>query len=980
MNLRMIEPENRGQETEAEISVAVRLSSVVKRFAGLTALAGISADILPGRLTGLVGPDGAGKTTLMRLLAGLLHPDQGRIAVMGRDTVREQDEIARLTGYMPQRFGLYEDLSVLENLRLYADLHALAESRRKEIFTRLLEFTRLAPFTARLAGKLSGGMKQKLGLACALMAQPAVLLLDEPGVGVDPASRQDLWRMVGELTDAGMAVLWSTAYLDEAEQCASVLLLNEGRLEFQGPPDDLTQQLRGRSFRLNRPAGDKRQRLAQLLDRPTVSDGVIQGQALRLVLRRDAPPEAANTLPDAAEGPLEAVAPRFEDAFIDLLGGGPGGTSALAERMPPVHLESPTAVSCHELSRRFGNFIAADAVSFEVRQGEIFGLLGPNGAGKSTTFKMLCGLLEPSSGTAHVAGLDLARASSAAKNRIGYMAQKFSLYGLLSVRQNLEFSAGVYGLCGEIRQQRIDEMIDTFALERFLDTAPGDLSLGYRQRLALACAVMHHPPVLFLDEPTSGVDPVTRREFWTHINGMVRKGMTVMVTTHFMDEAEYCDRVALMHQGRVIVLDSPDALKARAAPDDGRELTMEEAFIRLIGDGERKEREEPATNDAPDLPASPALPPSRRRSRLAAIVRKESLQARRDPATLLVAFVLPVLMLFLFAYAVSLDTRRAPVGVVLESDDAAAQSLAAAFAGSPYFAVTPARDRREVEAALVAGDLRAYLVIPQDFARRMQRGQRDGLVQLITDGAQPNTAAFVTSYAQGVISNWQAGEQGLQNRPPIRLQPRFWFNPEIESRRALVPGALAVVMTMIGTLLTALVVAREWERGTMEGLFSTPASVLEILAGKLLPYFVLGLMATAIGAALAVGVFDVPLRGSPFTLILLAAVFLIPALGQGLLISVVAKNQFVAAQIALISGFLPALLLSGFLFEISSMPLPIRLLSNIVPARHFNAGLQTVFLVGDVWPLLIPALGALLAIGAFFFLLALRKTRKNLEG
>lgn len=367
--------------------------------------------------------------------------------------------------------------------------------------------------------------------------------------------------------------------------------------------------------------------------------------------------------------------------------------------------------------------------------------------------------------------------------------------------------------------------------------------------------------------------------------------------------------------------------------------------------------------------------------RLSAISRKETLQIFRDPSTLLVAFVLPIVMLFLFAYAVSLDTRHVRIGVVLESDTEAAHSLAAAFAGSRYFSVTPARDRREVEPGLVSGQLRGYIVIPQDFTNRIQRGRSEGLVQVITDGTQPNTATFVANYAQGVISNWQASRTPTAGAmpPAIVLQPRFWFNPEIESRRALIPGALAVVMTIIGTLLTALVVAREWERGTMEGLFSTPATIFEIVLGKLIPYFGLGLFATAIGSLLAVGVFGLPLRGSVFTLLLLAAVFLIPALGLGLLISTIAKNQFIAAQLALIAGFLPAFLLSGFLFEIRSMPLPIQLITHIVPARYFNAGLQTVFLAGDVWPLILPALGAMLLLGAILFAIIVRKTKKSLE-
>lgn len=373
--------------------------------------------------------------------------------------------------------------------------------------------------------------------------------------------------------------------------------------------------------------------------------------------------------------------------------------------------------------------------------------------------------------------------------------------------------------------------------------------------------------------------------------------------------------------------------------------------------------------------------PASKLRRLAAITRKETLQIFRDPSTLLVAFVLPIVMLFLFAYAVSLDTRQVRIGVVLESDSEAAHALAAAFAGSRYFAVTPARDRREVEPQLVSGQLRGYIVIPQDFTNRIQRGRSEGLVQIITDGTQPNTATFVANYAQGVVANWQAGRPPNAGAmpPAIVLQPRFWFNPEMESRRALIPGALAVVMTIIGTLLTALVVAREWERGTMEGLFSTPASVAEIVLGKLIPYFGLGLFAIGIGSALAVGVFGLPLRGSVFTLFLLAAVFLIPALGLGLLISTLAKNQFIAAQLALIAGFLPAFLLSGFLFEIRSMPLPIQLITHIVPARYFNAGLQTVFLAGDVWPLILPALGAMLLFGAVVFAIIVRKTKKSLE-
>jgi ABC-2 type transport system ATP-binding protein len=570
---------------------AVEIAGVHKRFAETEALAGIDAAIEAGRLTGLVGPDGAGKTTLIRIMAALMAPSAGRVRVAGCDVVDDAARVHACTGYMPQRFGLYEDLSVIENLRLYAQLRDVDPEGLDHTFDRLLQFTRLEPFKQRLAGRLSGGMKQKLGLACALMARPDVLLLDEPSVGVDPVSRRELWAMVGELTEQGMAVVWSTAYLDEAERCDKVLLLNAGKLEFAGPPGDLTRRLAGRSFRIRGAAEDRRRVLAEVLDLAEVCDGIIQGESVRAVLRAGAGREPLDALVSRYGGEIEPVEPRFEDAFIDLLGGGPGGHSAIAERTPRVALDVDVTVRCRDLTKRFGDFVATDGATFGVKKGEIFGLLGPNGAGKSTTFKMLCGLLKPTSGDAEVVGYDLRRAPSRAKRQLGYMAQKFSLYGLLSVRQNLEFFSGVYGLTGAARRERIREMVETFELTRYLAASPDSLPLGYKQRLALACGLMHAPPVLFLDEPTSGVDPITRREFWTHINGLVRKGVTVLVTTHFMDEAEYCDRVALMYRSRIIALDSPDALKASAASDSLPEPTMEDAFVALVEAAEASARE-----------------------------------------------------------------------------------------------------------------------------------------------------------------------------------------------------------------------------------------------------------------------------------------------------------------------------------------------------------------------------------------------------
>jgi ABC-2 type transport system ATP-binding protein len=556
---------------------AIEIIGVSKTFLGQDkpALDSITASIQQGMVTGLVGPDAAGKTTLIRLMAGLLLPSLGQINVLGLNTVKDAEQLHDVMGYMPQKFGLYEDLTVIENLDLYAKLHGLIGREKDIMFERMLMFTSLKPFIHRLAGNLSGGMKQKLGLACSLLSRPKVLLLDEPSVGVDPVSRRELWKMVQELIGEGLCVVWSTAYLDEADKCHRVLLLNEGKLLFDGPPKDLTNRLKGRVFLWDVPLGNHRKILSQLLDRPGIVDGVIQGKKIRIVCAPSFPV-------DSRDSEWQAVDPRFEDAFVDILGGGPSGESVLARTMPEKKKSNTYPIQAEHLTKRFGQFTAANKVSFTIKRGEIFGLLGPNGAGKSTIFKMLCGLLQPTSGKALVSGFNLKIAPSKARSRIGYMAQKFSLYGDLSVEENLNFFSGVYGLLGETRKEKIDLMIRIFDLVPYLEFNAGTLPLGFKQRLALACAVMHEPDVLFLDEPTSGVDPITRREFWYHINGMVEKGVTIMVTTHFMDEAEYCDRIALIYGGLNIATGTPDELKDEVRIEGLPNPTMEDAFITLI--------------------------------------------------------------------------------------------------------------------------------------------------------------------------------------------------------------------------------------------------------------------------------------------------------------------------------------------------------------------------------------------------------------
>lgn len=545
------------------------------------ALEDINAQVPRGEMICLAGPDGAGKTTLIRLIAGLLLPTQGSITVQGFDTVKDAYAIHTITGYMPQKFGLYEDLTVQQNLNLYADLTGIDKKEKPAIFERLMVLTDLKPFTNRLAGNLSGGMKQKLGLACALVRKPTLLLLDEPSVGVDPISRKELWKMVQELLKEGITVIWSTAYLDEAEKSDTILLLDKGRLLYHGTPKEMTQRVNDRVFILSNIKDNLRHALRRALLQPNVIDAVIQGSNIRIVLKTPDPHSIDLTAVDT-DVEIQPITPRFEDAYIDILGGGPGGLSLLAEKTPENSTTKEYIVEAEHLTKKFGSFTAAHDINFKVHCGEVFGLLGPNGAGKSTTFKMLCGLLKPTSGTTLIDGLNLQIASGEARAHIGYMAQKFSLYSNLSVIQNLNLFAGLYNLAGKNKQNKIDQMIDIFNLQPYLNDSPDSLSLGFKQRLALSCSVMHNPTILFLDEPTAGVDPITRREFWNHINGLVDKRVTVLVTTHFMDEAEFCDRIGLVYQGNMIQMGTPAELKEKAKTPTNPSPTLEDAFIYLI--------------------------------------------------------------------------------------------------------------------------------------------------------------------------------------------------------------------------------------------------------------------------------------------------------------------------------------------------------------------------------------------------------------
>ena len=569
----------------------------------VTALDDVSFEVRHGTLAALVGPDGAGKTTLIRLIAGLMLADAGTLTVMGIDVASDPQRVQDCIAYMPQRFGLYEDLSVQENLDLYASLHGISAEERNMRYPELLQMTDLTSFMHRLAGQLSGGMKQKLGLACTLIGSPRLLLLDEPTVGVDPLSRRELWEIIARLVrEQNLTVLLSTSYLDEAERCDHVFVLREGKLLASGPPAEVTNMAAGRTFEVEPGPGQPARNLqARLLGDPEIIDAVPEAGRVHLV---EAAPGSGGELSKAAESlrkiTVEPVPARFEDGFMVLLRRQAGGDRKLPGAAPfdraAASEAAESVINVNELVRKFGAFTAVDRLSFSVRRGEIFGLLGPNGAGKTTTFRMLCGLLPATSGTLRVAGFDLRTARASARQRIGYVAQKFSLYSQLSVAENLDFFASAYGLHGSRKRERIAWALAQFELEPLMRLASGELPGGYKQRLAMATALLHGPEILFLDEPTSGADPLARREFWQRITLLAQHDVTVIVTTHFMEEAEYCDRIAILDAGRMLAEGTPASVRSRAVFADHRRATMEDAFIAIVEAAREHKSAMPAHN------------------------------------------------------------------------------------------------------------------------------------------------------------------------------------------------------------------------------------------------------------------------------------------------------------------------------------------------------------------------------------------------
>lgn len=575
----------------------VEAAGVTKRFrdsrggALLTAVDCLDIRAARGKMTALIGPDGAGKTTFLRMVCGLMFPTEGILSVLGIPVADKPADVQRRLGYMPQRFGLYEDLTCMENMNIYADLHGISAEERKERFEKLFHMTGLAPFAQRLAGKLSGGMKQKLGLACTLVRTPELLVLDEPTVGVDPLSRRELWEILKELVaEEQISVLVSTAYMEEAELCNEVYILNKGKLLDRGTPEELRKKTEGLCYTAKIPEGISPRILqaALLDDRESVDDAVPEKGNVRFILKKNEPLEKIKAFSYYPDLETESVPPRLEDSFMLALREAEEKENSLAgfevDYKKHVLISEDVDIKVKNLVRRFGDFVAVDNTSFQVHKGEIFGLLGPNGAGKSTTFKMLCGLLPASSGELSVAGVNLRTARAAARANVGYVAQKFSLYGMLTVRENLEFFGGAYGLTRSRIKKRMEAVLSQFDLRGVENTIAGDLPGGYKQRLSMAAALLHEPKILFLDEPTSGIDPPARRIFWRQITALAAQGTTVIITTHFMDEAEYCDRIMIQDQGKMLILGTPEEVRRRGDEN----MSMNEAFIAIVEKNRRE--------------------------------------------------------------------------------------------------------------------------------------------------------------------------------------------------------------------------------------------------------------------------------------------------------------------------------------------------------------------------------------------------------
>lgn len=866
----------------------VRIQGVSLRYGEQLALDGLDLEIPGHCMAGLIGPDGVGKSSLMSLLTGTRMIQQGRIEVLGGDMAdaAHRREVCPRIAYMPQGLGknLYLTLSVFENADFFGRLFGHAQRERHQRINELLESTGLASFRDRPAGKLSGGMKQKLGLCCALIHDPDLLVLDEPTTGVDPLSRAQFWELIERLRvrHPGMSVLVSTAYMDEAERFDWLVAMDAGKVLATGTAAELRERTGAR----------------------TLEDTFIR------------------LLPDEkSKGHQTVVVPPRE-----------------------ARGEGEIAIEAHDLTMRFGDFVAVERVNLHIARGEIFGFLGSNGCGKSTTMKMLTGLLPPSEGQAWLFGQVIDAANLAARKRVGYMSQAFSLYAELTVRQNLVLHAKLFHLPDADIPARVTEMADRFLLGAVMESLPDALPLGLKQRLSLAVAVIHKPDLLILDEPTSGVDPVARDMFWALIIDLARRDqVTIFISTHFMNEAERCDRISFMHAGKVLASDTPAALIEHSGS-----TTLEAAFIHYLKQASRAE--DSLVTEMPSPPASIPEPahdaPSARTGtrfsllRLFSIGMREALELYRDPLRISIALFGSFFLMITFGYGITMDVEDLRYAVLDRDQTTLSNNYALDLSGSRYFIERPPiTDYAALDRRMRSGELSLALEIPPNFARDLARGDNVKIAAWI-DGAMPTRAENVLGYVQAMHQSWllEQMRRHVSGQVPSRsitIETRFRYNPDVKSLPAIVPAVIPMLMMLILAMLSALSVVREKELGSILNLYVTPVTRLEFLVGKQLPYIALGMVSFFLLCALAVFVFGVPHKGDFLLLTLAALLYVTAATGLGLLISAFTRSQIAAVFATALATIIPSTRFSGMIDPVSSLEGGARLVGEIFPTTHF---------------------------------------------
>ena len=877
------------------MSHIIECSQLTVRYKSTTAIDNIKLSIPAGVTVGIIGPDGVGKSTLLSLIAGERMMQQGSLQVLGGDMrdKKHREAICSDIAYMPQGLGknLYPTLSVEENLQFFAKLFGHSRKQRRARIDNLTKRTGLYPFLSRPAGKLSGGMKQKLGLCCALIHDPRLLILDEPTTGVDPLARSQFWSLIRDIHTAqpNITVLVATAYMDEAQQFNHLIALNAGKILATGSPQDL-------------------------LARTQTSN--------------------------------------LESAFIALLPSEIKHHHHSVEVQPyNAAIHSETAIEAKNLTMKFGDFVAVDKVSFTIGKGEIFGFLGSNGCGKSTTMKMLTGLLPQTSGEAWLLGSPLAANDINTRYRVGYMSQSFSLYTELTVRQNLVLHAKLFKVPATKVEGRVDEMLNRFALSQHQHNLPHALPLGIRQRLSLAVAMVHKPEVLILDEPTSGVDPIARDNFWQLLITLARQdGVTIFISTHFMNEAARCDRISLMHAGKVLITDTPEAIKAQKSAD-----TLEAAFIEYLVEAQMSSTHTNASEQGLALAASTTTQqtPSKRAKglrRLLSYASRETLELMRDPIRLTMSFLGSMVLMVVIGYGITMDVEDLSYAVFDRDQSSISLDYRNALSGSRYFDEKPAiTSYADMDKRMKSGEISLAVEIPPEFGQYVHKGEQVEIGAWI-DGAMPSRAETIEGYVTGIHVKWllqQASQMSqAQSSSSINVVSRYLYNPDIRSLVAIVPAVIPMLLLMIPALLTSLAVVREKELGSIINLYVTPVSKLEFLLGKQLPYIATSFISFLLLVAMAVWLFNVPLKGDVLALFVIALLFVTFSTSFGLLASVFTNSQIAAILLTTIGTMVPAVQFAGMITPVSALEGAGRLIGEVHPVSYFLLASRGIFSKG----------------------------------